>query len=358
MDPVRLPSRGGGGSLYTVLLVDDEELERKVVAFTLQNSGLPIEIVGEAANGREALEQVVKTWPELIIMDIKMPGIDGLEATRQIKALFPTTEVIMLTAYGKFSYSQQAIKAQADDYLLKPIQPQQLIKAVAEAISRLSLKRLRPGPAVDLTKISEQVRVGNLEEAKREWAILLESVVPWEQALGYSFAWRLLVIVEQVVLSVGIKTAEVTTLEQEMAPELARISSQTNFQQWGERLLEKCLGLIRQMSYSQDQIVVRQAMEYIETHFAEDVSLVNVSAHIHLSPTYLSRIFNKKAGMGFSDFVANVRLKAAKQRLRNSTETVEQIADALGFSSSSYFSSVFKKHEGVTPSEYRAKRNT
>lgn len=392
-DAVRLPGRGGINGLYTVLLVDDEELERKVVAFTLQNSGLPIEIVGEAANGREALEQVGRTWPDLIIMDIKMPGINGLEASRQIKALFPATQVIMLTAYGKFSYSQQAIKAQVDDYLLKPIQPQQLNKAVAEAISRLAQKRLQPGSGIDLAKISELVRLGNLEDAKREWAVLLESVawdmdahqeglraeagtkeneygdveknvagvadgVRMSRAWGYSLGWRLLVIVGQVVLSGGAKATEVSALEQDMAVELARISGWDGLQQWGERLLENCLDIMTQTGFTPDKLVVRQAMEYIETHFCEDISLVKVSAHIHLSPTYFSRIFKKTVGLGFADFLANMRLKVAKQRLRNSTETIEQIAEALSFSSSSYFSSVFKKYEGVTPSEYRAKRNT
>lgn len=245
--------------MYKVLLVDDEELERKVLSFTLQNSGLPIQILGEASNGREALAIVHQTVPDLIIMDIKMPGINGIEATSQIKAYYPTMEVIILTAYGKFSYSQRAIKAQATDYLLKPIQPQQLIDAVKLAIDRLSRKNFYSGPPLDLTGFEEHVTL------------------------------------------------------------------------------------------------VRKAIDYIERNYAGDISLDLVAAHVHLSTAYLSRIFNKKIGMGFSEYLAQIRLKEAKRRLRSSDETIDQIAEATGFSSNSYFSAVFKKHEGVTPSEYRTK---
>lgn len=346
--------------MYKVLLVDDEELERKVVAFTLQNSGLSVEIVGEAASGREALEQVRLTLPDLIIMDIKMPGIDGIEATRQIKTLFPMTEVIMLTAYGKFSYSQQAIKAQAGDYLLKPIQPQQLIKAVAEALERLSQKRLQPGLAVDLAGIGEQVRLANLGEAKRELAMLLESLGDGKSwpALGYSLCWRLLVIVGQAALTAGAQAVEVTVAEHEMAKIIPQICSRESVRGWGERLLERYINLLKEDCHSHDRLIVCQAMEYIEAHSAGDVSLSTVAAHVHLSPAYLSRIFNKKVGTRFSDFVAMARLKTAKQRLEQSLETIDQIANELGFSSSSYFSSVFKKYEGVTPSEYRSRRSS
>ena len=242
--------------MYKVLLVDDEELERKILCFVLQNSSLPITIVGEAASGREALDKVRLTRPDLIIMDIKMPGIDGIEATRQIKALYPTIEVIILSAYSRFSYSQQAIKAQATDYLLKPIQPQHLIEAVKLALDRLSLKKeFHPCPALE---------------------------------------------------------------------------------------------------FNQSQVLVRKAMDYIESNYAKNISLNIVATHVHLSPAYLSRIFNKKTGSGLTEYLTQVRIKKAKQQLLMSTATIDQIAAATGFNSSSYFSAIFKKNEGITPTEYRA----
>ncbi|AFM43374.1 response regulator containing CheY-like receiver domain and AraC-type DNA-binding domain [Desulfosporosinus acidiphilus SJ4] len=344
--------------MYKILLVDDEELERKILWFTLQNSGLPITLLAEAASGREALEKVRETRPDLIIMDIKMPGIDGIEATRQIKDLNPATEVLILTAYGKFSYSQQAIKAQATDYLLKPIQPQQLIAAVSQALDRLSRKRFQPGPSMDLTKLEEQVKTGNLIESKRQLDLLLEHLADTSSPLPSllnSFGLRLMVIVVQAALSAGADPTKLTAIENEMAQNLTHLASLDGLKSWGENLLEKCIGLwAASQQTSQVQIMVRKAMDYIELNFANNISLNTVASHIHLSPAYLSRIFNEKTGVGFTEYLSEVRLKKAKQLLRMSTDTIDQIAAATGFSSSSYFSAIFKKHEGITPSEFRA----
>ncbi|HBW35282.1 response regulator [Desulfosporosinus sp. BICA1-9] len=345
--------------MYRVLLVDDEELERKIICFILQNSSLPITIVGEATSGREALEKVHLTRPDLIIMDIKMPGIDGIEATRQIKALNPATEVIILTAYGKFSYSQQAIKAQATDYLLKPIQPQQLIEAVKQAMDRFSLRKFQPGPTLDLTGLEEQVRAGNLKEGKRQLALILEQLAASNQipqtVLVNSFAVRLMIIVIQVTLSAGADPSEVTPIEHELAQDLSHVSSLDDIKYWGEIMLEKCIGLLgSNQPFNQSQVLVSKAKDYIESNYAHNISLNIVATHVHLSPAYLSRIFNKHTGIGLTDYLAQVRLKNAKQQLRRSTATIDQIAAATGFNSSSYFSAIFKKHEGITPSEYRA----
>ncbi|WP_243113757.1 response regulator [Desulfofundulus salinus] len=93
--------------MYKILLAEDEELERRFLHHLVEIAGLPLVVVGEATNGREAVELAELLQPEIILMDIKMPGIDGLAATRTIKEKKPAVEVIIITAYGEFSYSQQ-----------------------------------------------------------------------------------------------------------------------------------------------------------------------------------------------------------------------------------------------------------
>jgi two-component system response regulator YesN len=345
--------------MYTVLLVDDEELERKILSFTLQNSNLPIKIIGEASNGRECLENVHHLHPDLIIMDIKMPGIDGIEVTRQIKSLYPSMEIIILTAYGKFSYSQQAIRAQATDYLLKPIQPQQLIDAVKLAFSRISGRKFQPLPALDLTGLEEAVKNGNLTEAKHQLVLILDQLTSAKltpiNSMFNSIGLRLMVITEQAILAAGADPDKITSLEIDANQSLSYIVSFQDLTIWAENLLKKCISLLSDsnQSYNQVQILVRKAMDYIESNYAGTVSLKIVASHVHLSPAYLSRLFTEKTGVGFTDYLTQVRLKQAKHQLRCSNQTIDQIAVAAGFSSSSYFSAIFKKHEGITPSEYR-----
>lgn len=114
------------------LIVDDEPWARHALVHALR--GLPdLELVGEAANGRDALEQIEELRPDLVFLDIEMPGMSGLEVLAQ--ASFQPL-VIFATAYSE--YAIQAFEAEAIDYLLKPLQPERLLEAVARARKRFS----------------------------------------------------------------------------------------------------------------------------------------------------------------------------------------------------------------------------
>jgi len=112
-----------------VLLVDDHALFRKGVASAL---GLQrdIEVVGEASNGQEALTKARELMPDVILMDISMPGMDGLEATRRIKAEVPHVKIIILTVAEEDKSLFEAIKSGAHGYLLKTIEPRPLLETL------------------------------------------------------------------------------------------------------------------------------------------------------------------------------------------------------------------------------------
>lgn len=112
------------------LVVDDEALARERLARLLRELE-GAEWCGEAANGLQALEQVDTLAPEVVLLDIRMPGMDGLEAARHLAMLRPAPAVIFTTAYG--DHALQAFEAQAVDYLLKPIHPQRLQQALSKA---------------------------------------------------------------------------------------------------------------------------------------------------------------------------------------------------------------------------------
>ncbi|MDQ0287784.1 YesN/AraC family two-component response regulator [Desulfofundulus luciae] len=120
-----------------LLIVDDEQLTRLGIRMIIENSGLPVGQIGEAGSGQEALKLAREVRPEIILMDIKMPGLDGLSAAKEIKKISPDTEVIFLTAYGLFEYAQEAVRCGARDYLLKPINPAELISVLQDCLSRV-----------------------------------------------------------------------------------------------------------------------------------------------------------------------------------------------------------------------------
>jgi two-component system, NarL family, nitrate/nitrite response regulator NarL len=108
-----------------LLLVDDHVLFRKGMA-SLFADNPEIEVVGEAGDGREAIEKCLELKPDLILMDVHMPGCDGLEATKVIKQERPSTRVVMLTVSDDDEYLFEAIKAGAQGYLLKNMAPEEL----------------------------------------------------------------------------------------------------------------------------------------------------------------------------------------------------------------------------------------
>ena len=126
-----MTERRAGG----VLLVDDEALIRKGMRVMLEDLGY--QVIGEATDGEEAIEKVAALDPDVVIMDIKMPGMDGLEATRRIMAEHPVP-VIVLTAYNQRSLVEEAADAGVLAYLMKPVRESEIGPAIEVARARFA----------------------------------------------------------------------------------------------------------------------------------------------------------------------------------------------------------------------------
>jgi two-component system chemotaxis response regulator CheY len=115
-----------------VLVVDDAAFMRKVLSDALAKGGH--EVVGEAANGNEAVAQFTQLRPDVTTLDITMPEKDGLEALREIVATDPGARVIMCSALGQEAKVLEAIKSGAKDFVVKPFQPDRVLEAVGKAL--------------------------------------------------------------------------------------------------------------------------------------------------------------------------------------------------------------------------------
>lgn len=127
--------------MINILIADDEPIEREMLTEMLEKrfgSGVTIR---QARNGREAVD-VASFWDaDVLLMDIEMPGLTGMEAAAQILQHRPGCKVIFVTAYGLFSYAQEAVKLGACDYLLKPVDPEELENAIRRAIRQAESHR-------------------------------------------------------------------------------------------------------------------------------------------------------------------------------------------------------------------------
>ncbi len=111
--------------MIQAILADDEGIIVKGLKKLIDWERLGVEIVGEAGDGAEALELIQKKAPQLVVSDITMPGLSGLEMLRQIGSQGMNTKVIFISGYQEFSYAQDAVRYGAVDYLLKPVEQEE-----------------------------------------------------------------------------------------------------------------------------------------------------------------------------------------------------------------------------------------
>ncbi|MBU1277384.1 MAG: response regulator [Proteobacteria bacterium] len=121
----------------SVLLVDDEEYYREALARRLIRRGLK---VAEEAGGAAALERLAREAPDVVLLDVKMPGLDGLEVLRRIKEMRPLTEVILLTGHAHLETSITGLERGAFDYLLKPVPLEELVEKIHDAWEKKSVQ--------------------------------------------------------------------------------------------------------------------------------------------------------------------------------------------------------------------------
>ncbi|HHU76649.1 MAG TPA: response regulator transcription factor [Firmicutes bacterium] len=157
-----------------ILLADDHAIVRQGLRSLIENDGTA-KVVGEAEDGREAILLAEKLLPDIIIMDIAMPGLNGLEATRQIKESLPEIKVIMLSMYVEDIYVYQALRADADGYVQKSSAFEEL-KLALHAVKRGDIYL---SPSVSQVLVRELLRIGPTTEATRA----MEKLTPREREI-------------------------------------------------------------------------------------------------------------------------------------------------------------------------------
>ncbi len=127
--------------MLKVLIVEDEDFERRALKFLVNKYfSRKAYVVGEASNGKEALDQALVLKPDAILMDINMPIMDGLEASKRIKEINKDVEIIILTAYDYFEYAKEAIKCEVSDYLVKPFSNKEFTSSLGNVVKKVNAR--------------------------------------------------------------------------------------------------------------------------------------------------------------------------------------------------------------------------
>jgi two-component system, response regulator YesN len=261
--------------VFRVIVVEDSDWIRKGLIYSVPWQELGFTVVGSAADGQEGYELICRTAPDLVLLDIKMPRLDGLSMMeRLLETQEQTPDFIIISGYDDFSFTRKAIVLGARDYLLKPIADDELhgvLKRAAEALRR--------------------------KDAAQRTKLLLE---------GGSFA-----------------------------PE---------FISFFRRVVDE--------SVKKDDLA-GYAVRRIEERFDTDIGPGDVASELGVSESTLGKRFKKVTGHSFVEYATMVRVMKALELLADPNCRVNEVANRVGISDSRYFSSIFKRHTGYTPSEFR-----
>ena len=234
-----------------VLLVDDEIMIREGFKRLFDWEAHNCQVVGEAADGMEALAKIDTLDPDIAIMDINIPIMNGLKVIQLSRIKHPDTAFVIVSGYDDFSYCREALRLQITDYILKPVNFEEF------------------GACIDNLKIA-----------------LFQRQSPKHQ----------------------------------------------------DRQEERTITLITR---------------YLQEHLAEEISLSILAEEFHLSAQYISQLFKSEIGVGFLAYLTNIRMEQAKKLLLSTPLPIAEVSEQSGYGDYRVFTKVFKKSEGITPSQYR-----
>ncbi|GIP17717.1 AraC family transcriptional regulator [Paenibacillus montaniterrae] len=527
--------------MYNVLIVDDEHLVRYGIKAMIDWESIGFNVVGEAGNGKDGLLAFEELKPDVVISDIKMPIMDGMEFIAEVRSLDRQVKLILLTCLEDFDYAQKAMRLGTTDYLIKSdMMPKDLEEVMLKLKSTLDEERERSGhtphaQASDATvemiapetlllglvqgtmssaSMTEEklhasglsqlegkllllhIKVDYLEQLSKrlaegdmlllhaqgaeavyeacsaegyvseqfsgsigEWNMLLKDVEDDAAIrLGYhivnqfSKVWNVSVtvsvsdqfsslsqlrnayaqaeeryklklflgcgsvisstpgpqsdagssptlitskrlneylysldkeamkeyvtgILDDTEASMDYDRAQLIAIElllnltamyseltndhewlyerkKELYDQIKELETLADMKLWFIEVYEELIGKLRS-GYASDQGAVPKVIAYIEQHYTQELSLQILSQHVHLSKNYLANLFKKETGEGVIDYINKVRLERAKALLRSTEMKSSEICVMVGVQDSKYFSKLFKKMEGMTPSEYR-----
>ncbi|MDR1043774.1 MAG: response regulator [Candidatus Adiutrix sp.] len=133
--------------MIRVLLADDEDIVRAFFRTVIEKEKLPVSEIYEADNGLETIRLAREYTPEAVLLDIRMPGLNGLKVCAEIRREMPNTEVVIISAYDEFDYAREAFTSGARDFLVKPVSPQQVVEVITRIIDDRGARGFPGAPA-------------------------------------------------------------------------------------------------------------------------------------------------------------------------------------------------------------------
>ena len=367
-----------------MLLIDDDGTILDGISQIISNTFPDIYLITKAYDGHQAIMYMEKQYFPVIITDIKMPNMDGLQLLELIKKHHIPSKVIMLSGYDDYAYVRKSMKIGAYDYLLKPVNINTLTDILKNVYTDLvSSSATLPDSCIDtiqstplsapyfdtlcktpfsiesieekLEKIKSllfQYETAEMEQQIRNLfsglSIEVLSVSQWKSIL-YNFLYGMLhknEIMIRIVANYKLSDKD--------------FSAQIKNQPTASQLMYKMIEILKLYSSdlkdyqkTREDELVKQALQYINEHYADELALANIAEQFHFHPNYFSFLFKKKTGVTIREYILRTRIEKAKELMKDPRAKLIDVALAVGYQDQAHFNRAFKNFTGIAPSQYR-----
>jgi len=286
------------------IIVDDEEVARSAMQRRIKWDKYGITDVLAAQSMRQAIQLMEEKPVQLMLCDVEMPGGSGLELYEWVRTYSPDTECIFVSCHPEYEYVRKALTMGSMDYILKPVDYEEMDKILQNAVERINLRQAAAeNNASGLPGRSEE-RKPAAENDRHD-------------------------------LSIPVKERKAADINTSDLPENDNAGENKNRsgRPWADSVLE--------------------AADYIMNNLASNMSIKDIADAVHLNPQYFMRLFKKETGKSVLEYITDCRLAKAKHMLRETNIPITEVSMDVGYDNFSYFSQLFKRNEGMSPSEYR-----
>lgn len=394
--------------MYKVLIADDEDIIcRGLVSMVSACEGM--EVVAVAEDGEIALEKARECLPDLLIVDINMPFLNGLEFIGEVKGFLSDAAIIIVTGYENFEFVQKALQLGVTDYVLKPVMEDAFFDALKKATDMLDnrdssrnyihwmegqMERNRDKMVDDLFDGWLRGRMGEEEVEKQMGYLKINMPVPYRVAIMHiyrnyergcggntegvppydkcceivkkcfaPYTETICFQTEEGALAVitdSFIEEKWDRVERELVSALdADLCAKMEYT-WerGDHVFDFPAVFSRAMRMYKESVhysdTVRRTIEIINKQWGDSsLSLLSVADLLFVSAPYLSKLFRRETGENFAAYLTRKRISEAKTMLKNTNMKMYEIAQKTGYTSQHYFSNAFKKHMEMSPVDYR-----
>lgn len=331
--------------MIRLLLADDERIIREGIERMIPCRGLGIEITASCANALSALDSMTDALPDILLTDIKMPGMDGLALIERALTLKPDLQCVILSGYEEFDFARKAMCLGVKEYLLKPCDPQELREVLARLCQAVRERRARAENAF-----------GARQRRVREMAARMEEMLEGEDLSLCAVEAALNAAEDASIIREALIYVVSHRVEAPGEWGLQQISG--IYDQGPEALAEKVVECLRRLQTLArgEETFVEKMKGYMRAHYSEPgLSLQYLADQVvHMNADYIGKEFARAEGLKVSGYLTQVRMERAKKLLLAQKEPlIYEIAEQVGLGHNpQYFSQLFRKYTGMTPKEY------